>query len=778
MAKEYFKISSGLKDLIGGQLITDKFAAIFELVKNSFDAYATEVKIIFDKIYTDEGKIIIIDNGKGMDSEDIQNKWLFVAFSAKKDGTEDKKKDYRYNLKYKRTYAGAKGVGRFSCDRLGRTLNLYSIKKNAKSNIEHLKVDWREFEKNQKIEFGKISIESTKPLKIEYSIKNGTILEISNITREDWDREELLNLKDKLSKLIKPKLSNNTKEDRFFRISLEVPEELENDIISKEKYFKEGKGKLYKETVNGEIKNFVFDELDIRTTKIETEIINDGKEIKTRLIDRNIEIYSITERNNYKYLSNSSIHLYFLNQNSKSTFSKRMGEQPINYGNVFVYKNGFRIYPFGEPSNDSLGIDARGTQGYARNLSTRNLIGQIDILQENDQLIESTSRDGGFIKNFAFSELKDFFFDKALKRLEKYVVEVAEWGVDDEKLQELSKEEIKKNLVKLIANISSDDSIISLSYNSKIINLVDAHEQKSANRIIKNFKRIAAESHNSKLLSAAKTLERKFLAYKKLDKENIQLQVEKNLIKSELEIERDKNTYLSVRKPLSEDAEKLIHTINFNLIEIDEMVIGLINKTKSKKNSIDLFTKELAELKFFTEKSRILSEIATRANYKYEAEQQWIDIPTYLKEYLSIYNDIKKNAEKSSKKVEVTVITNNTKFKKYISPIEIAILCDNLISNSIKWKEDETKTTIQVDIKITSANKLEILFSDNGKGLISKYLKFPEKIFELGVTETHGAGIGLNSVKRTLEELGGSIEFAGNNITKLKGACFKILINK
>ena len=129
----------------------------------------------------------------------------FVAYSAKKDDTEDRKSDYRKNLKFKKYYAGAKGVGRFSCDRLGQILNLYSIKKEGPNHIEHIKVDWREFEKNQKIEFGQIPIKRNNPQKIEYKIKFGTVLEISNIQKEDWDRRALLDLKDKLSKLIRPK---------------------------------------------------------------------------------------------------------------------------------------------------------------------------------------------------------------------------------------------------------------------------------------------------------------------------------------------------------------------------------------------------------------------------------------------------------------------------------------------------------------------------------------------------------------------------------------------
>ena len=129
MAKQnelHFKISTGLKDLLGQDLITNEFIAVFELVKNSFDAHSKEVYIVFEELNTPNAKIKIIDTGKGMSRTDLINKWLFVAYSAKRDGTKDKKNDYRENLKSNRYYAGAKGVGRFSCDRLGKSLTLFS----------------------------------------------------------------------------------------------------------------------------------------------------------------------------------------------------------------------------------------------------------------------------------------------------------------------------------------------------------------------------------------------------------------------------------------------------------------------------------------------------------------------------------------------------------------------------------------------------------------------------------------------------------------------------
>ena len=147
MEQMRFKISSALKDLVGKDLITNDNIAIFELVKNSYDAYATKVEIRFS-----DDEIVIADNGKGMSFNDLKNKWLFLGYSAKKDGTEDADSDVKqrsYRDKIKRHYAGAKGIGRFSCDRLGKHLSL-TTKSEDSQTTETIIVDWRDFEIDQK----------------------------------------------------------------------------------------------------------------------------------------------------------------------------------------------------------------------------------------------------------------------------------------------------------------------------------------------------------------------------------------------------------------------------------------------------------------------------------------------------------------------------------------------------------------------------------------------------------------------------------------------------
>ena len=79
-----FRISTGIKSIIGRDSITDDYVAVFELVKNAFDAHAKKVTITFKTNH-----ITIEDDGKGMDLDDIKEKWLFVAYWAKKEGVED-----------------------------------------------------------------------------------------------------------------------------------------------------------------------------------------------------------------------------------------------------------------------------------------------------------------------------------------------------------------------------------------------------------------------------------------------------------------------------------------------------------------------------------------------------------------------------------------------------------------------------------------------------------------------------------------------------------------
>ena len=406
-----FRISAGLKDTIGKELITDDSIAIFELVKNSYDAGAKNVQIIFkDAKFAnpEDSKIIIADNGEGMSKYDLYTKWLFVGFSEKKlekdlkKKPEEKSAGYRDKIKRKRIYAGAKGIGRFSLDRLGRHLKLYSKKRNEKE-FNTLDVDWKLFEDVQSSEFQTIMTHYSTSPKIPghvyaEDLAQGTILEISNL-HEKWDRDKLLRLKRYIQRLINP---SPDQENLDFEIEIIADEFKERDE-SKKDY----------ERVNGTVQNFVFEKLGIKTTHIACEI-KDGT-ITTRILDKGELVVEFEEDNKYGLLQKINANLFYLNPEAKRAFTSLMGVEPVRYGSVFLYRNGFRVYSYGDEGNDWLGLERRKGQGYARFLSTREVMGRIEITGQQNDFKELSSRSEGLVKSPAYYQLTDFFIGGDLK---------------------------------------------------------------------------------------------------------------------------------------------------------------------------------------------------------------------------------------------------------------------------------------------------------------------------------------------------------------------------
>jgi hypothetical protein len=201
----HFDVSTGLKRVLGRELITDDEVAIFELVKNSFDANASTVRVFFSS-----ESIIIADNGAGMDYDDLVNKWLFVAYSAKR---QPANQDFRDRAADRGHFAGSKGVGRFSSDRLGRSIILQTRpnKKGAKA-VHRLEIDWDKFERNDKEHFESVPVGYEEGTKFQLpealksfgeKLSHGTIIEIRNL-RLPWTRARLVDLKSSLAKLINP----------------------------------------------------------------------------------------------------------------------------------------------------------------------------------------------------------------------------------------------------------------------------------------------------------------------------------------------------------------------------------------------------------------------------------------------------------------------------------------------------------------------------------------------------------------------------------------------
>lgn len=132
-----FTIESRVLRELGERLVSDAEVALTELIKNSFDADATECKILLNG-----DQLIIQDNGNGMSFEDFRTKWMRIATGNKELNP--------ISSKYERKLTGSKGVGRFAVRFLGKILILESVAINSKGNLEKLTAgfDWAVLDKD------------------------------------------------------------------------------------------------------------------------------------------------------------------------------------------------------------------------------------------------------------------------------------------------------------------------------------------------------------------------------------------------------------------------------------------------------------------------------------------------------------------------------------------------------------------------------------------------------------------------------------------------------
>ena len=722
-----FKISSELKNIIGQDLIVNDQVAVFELVKNSYDAHATRVDIVFE-----EDKITIKDNGKGMSLDDLKNKWLFVAYSAKKDEKEDEElesderyKDYRNKINLKRGFAGAKGIGRFSADKIGENLKLIAKNVNA-SNAHQLEVNWKDFENNSQKEFVEISVKHTELSTNEYQdFDHGVILEISNL-KSEWDNDKIEELKKSLSKLINPFEININSNNFQIHITKQ-----DNDIE--------------------QIGNDLLSILTLKTTKLEIEILSNT--IESKLTDRGTLIYEIEEENHYQHLKNTSITLLYLNTKAKINFTKLMQVKAVNFGNIMLYNNGFRVYPYGEPTDDSLGIDRRHQQGHSRYLSTRNLIGSINVNEYSDEFREKSSRDSGLIETNGYKELYDTFWDKALKRLEKYVVSV-QWSLDEvirnkdgdsDDFSILDNTISQSGIIDIITNLVNKDKVEIKDFDANFINLFD--EQKPSEVIVSKLSKIAHDVNNQELIDkineTRKIIKKLERGNKDLKKEITKEQQRTEQLSKNLEIEKKQNIFQ--RSLIGTEKEQILglqHQIRHSSSRINrntKLLLKTFNTTptEQQKKYISVIIAEATKV-------NSIANFVTKANFNLTTKEIKVNLVSFVKEYIEeLYLSNGKIIDKSKTQLSVTASSNE--FVVRIRPLEITTLIDNFIQNSKKANARYLQFKLGVENDV-----FNMFVTDDGDGIQEENI---DKIFDFGFTTTNGSGIGLSSIKKTISDM-------------------------
>jgi len=759
---QHFRISSHLKDIIGRDLVTNEFVAVFELVKNAFDAKAKRVDIAFD-LNNDE--LWIVDDGKGMDEAGIKNRWLFVAYSAKADGSEDvaSSGDYRDSIRPRGGYAGSKGIGRFSCDTLGAELTLYSRQKNDQET-QQLDVEWDRFEVDSKKLFQTIGVShqtisdfpADGPVRLPK--KSGTILRISNL-RLDWDADAIRRLRRYLEKLIDP--FGSTKDTPVY-ISV-VSDDLNKDEIRE---------------LNGSVGNDLQDLLAEKTTRIVVTFEN--REIESELFDRGRLIYRIREANSYSSLDGASIRMeiFYLNRSAKQTFTTRMKVQPVKFGSVFLFLNGFRIFPIGEEMDDTLGLNRRKQQGTSRYLGTRDIMGRVDVSAPPRMFREASSRDAGLIEDVRSRELFEAILRKAIVRLERYVVGVT-WrdkaDRDRDDASALQFGETRGRVAQIIANLAATRDLELDYFDPEIVELVD-DDLETIDGAIGALTTIAENQGDERLLGRVEAARARIKELEKSEAEAAQAATEALAAKARTDARLEQlqlqTQYLASTQDMTvEQMTLLLHQVMIYSGNIGaaidrslkgaravieaagEIEIGgdnddLGDAAASVRSRAKKVADDLDYIHLENDRLIAVARFASNARFDLETDRLSGDVVAFLDEYV---NQVRGGRDATS---TVEFDPNGLALQTQFRPVDLVVVVDNLLDNARKHGARMMSMKAR---KAAKKGRLEVVISDDGRGIDEDRVD-PSMIFEKGYSSSsEGTGLGLYHARKVLEAMGGGL---------------------
>lgn len=683
--------------LLGRELITDRITALFELVKNSYDSNANDVIIEFIDInpINKDSKIIIRDDGFGMDFSDVKNRWMVI-------GTSSKRRERKTPEPYNRIVSGKKGIGRFAVDKLGAKLVLKTKKKGTNKSF-CLETDWINY---SRIENNQMSLNFEDSKDFFTDIKNrywledaeidtqGTVLEISRID-EEWTESDIKRAFKELSKLISP---NNDSKQFPFHIKLKTDyENFKNISITPQLIdFATLKFELSYDLSNGtqEILQFKNNELK----KIEVPIRDCGP---------------------------LKINIFYFNQTAKDKYKKHFN---VEIDGLKIYRDGLITTPFAEyiveqnEQKDIFGLDKRRRSGFFDKIGTRDLLGQVEITDEQNPLIvESTNRQG-FVDNNAFYQLKKITIEQ-VQQIENYL----------KHQKTSSRESTKSGLNGARDNIKDLKSDI-----SKIKDTSSPEVKEVLNNIEKNLTKLQG------------TVNKSITDFNKSEEEKKQIE---NLLFSLVSLQ----TFAAMFSHMTK------HTIG-HIITSAEYFRNNFPNPKLE----DRFLK--ISKKIYSEMIKLRTGVDFMLKYaKSDSDFEEISIKELIYNLLdNIYEDIL-----SKEKIQTEIILDKDLILNY-NRKAIEDIIDNLISNSIKALKNQSNKKIRCS-GVVNKNDFTLIFSDNGSGIDEQDRYRIFDIFFTTTAEDGGAGMGLYMAKTRIEAMGGEIEVIENEF-KPTGATFKITL--
>ncbi|MFC6644682.1 ATP-binding protein [Granulicella cerasi] len=394
-----FRPRARLLQLLGDQLIGSARLAVFELVKNAYDADASKVSVEIGGLGTDEPTISVTDDGEGMSLSTLTDIWLVPGHENR----EVQRQRLIRSPKFHRLPLGEKGVGRFAVHKLGNSIELVTRHAGCRECV--VRIDWNQIISKPFLSEAPVQIEERSP-QVFTGQRTGTQITISDLRQKHWSRGDIRRLQRQITTIVSP-----FDEPGSFSAVLEVPgRELwiagipdVGTILSRATW------KFSFELIDGEY-NWFYQFLRIPLLRLEgRELVGTGEKLLLPPSTKRDKVTATADFQEGIGPVSGDFYVYDRDRDYLRllTESKLVTDYLDENGGVRVYRDGIRVYNYGEPTDDWLGLDMRRVNTPTRSISRNIIIGAINLQLDSSQaLVEKTNREG-FVEDQALLHLKD-----------------------------------------------------------------------------------------------------------------------------------------------------------------------------------------------------------------------------------------------------------------------------------------------------------------------------------------------------------------------------------
>ena len=424
--QQSFRPRARVLRLLGDELIGSPRLAVFELVKNAYDADANRVVVCLNVNGGGAPTIAVSDDGDGMTLDILRNVWLVPG----DDYRQKQRKAQKRSEKHHRLPLGEKGLGRFAVHKLGNRIEVVTRAKGADECV--VEIDWMELISKEFLDEAPVRIRVRKP-DVFTGSTTGTRIRISEL-RSEWPRGDVRRLLRQITSISSP-----FNEPSGFEAILEVPgnEAWIDNIPDVQAILKRAIWKFSFTLENG-VYDWKFEFRRVPGVKLEPRKAgqkDDALRLPPAQGDARHEGKVVADAETTAGIGPVSGEFYVYDRDRQVL--KRLTEAQLlsNYlddnGGIRVYRDGMRVYNYGEPGDDWLGLDLRRVNAPTRGISQNIILGAVHLsLQDSTSLVEKTNREG-FVEGDAAQRLRRIVLG-ALATLE------TERQIDKEKIRALT----------------------------------------------------------------------------------------------------------------------------------------------------------------------------------------------------------------------------------------------------------------------------------------------------------------------------------------------------